>query len=93
MLEDLGAELVSFSPLSDPALPEDIQGLYLGGGYPELYTDQLSRNRSMLASVKAALEKGLPCIAECGGFMYLTERIGGAPRVGFLPGGSRDAGP
>jgi cobyrinic acid a,c-diamide synthase len=92
VLEDLGAELVSFSPLSDPALPEDIQGLYLGGGYPELYTDQLSRNRSMLASVKAALEGGLPCIAECGGFMYLTEQIAGSPMVGFLPGGSRDTG-
>ena len=87
-----GAELVDFSPLTDKALPEDIQGLYLGGGYPELYTAELSGNESMRASVRAALEKGLPCIAECGGFMYLTEHIGNAPTVGFLPGGSRDTG-
>ena len=92
VLRDLGAELVDFSPLTDKALPEDIQGLYLGGGYPELYTAELSGNESMRASVRAALEKGLPCIAECGGFMYLTEHIGNAPTVGFLPGGSRDTG-
>ena len=92
VLRDLGAELVDFSPLADAALPENIQGLYLGGGYPELYAKELSANASMLRSVKAALEKGLPCIAECGGFMYLTEKIGDAPVVGFLPGGSRDTG-
>ena len=92
VLTDLGAELVDFSPLTDRALPENVQGLYLGGGYPELYAEQLSKNEPMRASVKAALERGLPCIAECGGFMYLTERIGDAPMVGFLPGGSRDTG-
>ena len=92
VLRDLGAELVEFSPLADGALPENVQGLYLGGGYPELYAERLSANGAMRASVKAALEKGLPCIAECGGFMYLTERIGDYPMVGFLPGGSRDTG-
>ena len=62
------------------ALPEGLDGLYLGGGYPELYAAQLSENRAMRGSVRAALEAGLPCIAECGGFMYLTEAIGGACR-------------
>lgn len=92
MLERMGAELVPFSPLSDSALPENIQGLYLGGGYPELYTEALSRNTSMLVSIRSALEQGLPTIAECGGFMYLHERIGEAPMVGFLPGNSFDTG-
>ena len=69
-----------------------LYGLYLGGGYPELYAAQLSENRSMCSSVRAALEAGLPCIAECGGFMYLTEAIGEHPMVGFLPGRCFDAG-
>lgn len=91
-LTDLGAELVPFSPLADKALPQDIQGLYLGGGYPELYAQTLSDNVTMRRSIFAALEWGLPCVAECGGFMYLTERIGAYPMVGFLRGGSCDAG-
>ena len=92
LLSSLGAELVPFSPLEDPVLPEGLHGLYLGGGYPELYAAQLSENRSMCSSVRAALEAGLPCIAECGGFMYLTEAIGEHPMVGFLPGRCFDAG-
>ena len=91
-LARMGAELVPFSPLTDPGLPEDIQGLYLGGGYPELYAGPLSENASMRRSVKSALTNGLPCIAECGGFMYLTEAIGGLPMVGYLPGRSFDNG-
>lgn len=91
-LRDSGAELVEFSPLEDNGLPEGIHGLYLGGGYPELYAEQLSENRPMLASVRAALEHRLPCIAECGGFMYLTERIGEHPMVGYLPGACYDTG-
>jgi len=85
-LEEMGAVLVPFRPLEDAALPGDIHGLYLGGGYPELYGEQLSQNKGMLASVRAALERGVPCIAECGGFMYLTEAVGDFPMVGFLPG-------
>lgn len=91
-LRDLGAELIPFSPMEDAALPGNIHGLYLGGGYPELYGEALSRNETMLVSIREALEKGLPCIAECGGFMYLTERIGDCPMVGYLPGASFDAG-
>ena len=92
VLRDMGAELVDFSPLSDHSLPENIQGLYLGGGYPELRARELSDNTAMRQSIRAALEGGLPCIAECGGFMYLTEHIAGFPMVGFLPGGCEDKG-
>lgn len=92
VLRDMGAELVEFSPLDDAALPENIHGLYLGGGYPELYAGRLSGNTAMRASVRAALERGLPCIAECGGFMYLTEKIAEYPMVGFLPGTCHDTG-
>ena len=86
VLRQMGAELVDFSPLSDPALPENIQGLYLGGGYPELYTKELSANVSMLESIREAVSSGLPCIAECGGFMYLTQTIGEEKMAGVLPG-------
>ena len=89
-LTDMGAEIVEFSPLCDEALPEHIHGLYLGGGYPELNAEQLSHNKTMRTSVQKALEQGLPCIAECGGFMYLTEAIGEFPMVGFLPGSCFD---
>lgn len=87
LLRQLGAELVPFSPLEDSALPENIRGLYLGGGYPELYPQQLGDNASMRASIRTALEQGLPCIAECGGFMYLHESLEGFPMVGWLKGG------
>lgn len=90
LLREMGAELVEFSPLCDKALPQDIQGLYLGGGYPELYAEQLSQNESMRYSVRDSLRQGLPCIAECGGFMYLTQQIEGKPMVGFLQGGCED---
>ena len=93
LLEQLGAQLVEFSPLHDPQLPDDLDGLLLGGGYPELYADTLSQNRTLMAQIKASLLNGLPCIAECGGFQYLCEQLEGAdsksyPMVGFLPGSS-----
>lgn len=74
LLTELGAELVPFSPLTDNYLPNDISGLILGGGYPELYAEQLSTNISMLQEIKSAVDSGMPCFAECGGFMYLLER-------------------
>ena len=85
-LKEMGAELIAFSPLEDAALPENLDGLYLGGGYPELYAKKLAENESLRHSIRQALENGLPCIAECGGFMYLTEAIGAEPMAGFLPG-------
>ena len=91
LLARCGVKMVRFSPLRDRQLPA-CQMIWLGGGYPELYAAQLSENRSMCSSVRAALEANLPCIAECGGFMYLTEAIGEHPMVGFLPGRCFDAG-
>ena len=85
-LTEMGAELIPFSPLADKHLPDHIHGMYLGGGYPELYQEQLSVNIEMLCSIRKALEGGLPCIAECGGFMYLTQSIAGHPMVGALAG-------
>lgn len=75
LLESLGCEIVYFSPLNDKRLPENICGLWLGGGYPELYAEQLSQNKSMLISIKNAVDTGLPTIAECGGFMYLCRSL------------------
>ncbi|MCR4821340.1 MAG: cobyrinate a,c-diamide synthase [Treponema sp.] len=73
LLEELGADLIPFSPLHDKSLPENIQGIILGGGYPELYGKELEANSSMRESIKSAAERGLPLIAECGGFIYLHE--------------------
>lgn len=73
MLEEAGAELVYFSPIHDGKLPEGIRGILLGGGYPELVAEQLSRNLSMKQSIMSAIQQGVPSIAECGGFMYLHE--------------------
>lgn len=75
LLEKLGVSLKFFSPLHDKKLPEDIQGIYIGGGYPELHLKELSENVTMRQSIKEAVEKGIPSIAECGGFMYLHEKI------------------
>lgn len=75
LLQELGAQLIFFSPLTDAHLPEDIHGLLLCGGYPELYLKRLSENKSMLADIKEKICGGLPTIAECGGFMYLHTYI------------------
>ncbi len=75
LLKAAGAEIVHFSPLSDSRIPDDVDALYIGGGYPELYAEQLSKNKSMLDSIKKCAEDGMPVYSECGGFMYLTEGI------------------
>lgn len=90
-LQENGAELCFFSPLQDTALPPDIGGLYLPGGYPELYAAELAANAPMRAAIKAAVENGLPTAAECGGFLYLGQTLedaDGTPHmmVGVLPG-------
>ncbi len=90
MLEDKGATLVYFSPLADAHVPE-VDALIFGGGYPELYAKQLYENQSMRASVWQALESGMPCHAECGGFLYLGKSLADAEgnvyeMVGFLDG-------
>ena len=75
LLKDCGAELVEFSPISDPALPDRLDGLYLGGGYPEIYASELAANGSMRTAIREFAQNGAPVYAECGGFMYLTEAI------------------
>lgn len=75
LLEELGCELRYFSPLHDRELPANAQGLILGGGYPELYARVLSENISMRRSIKEAVQSGIPCLAECGGFLYLQEEL------------------
>ena len=72
LLAMLGAEIIPFSPLQDSALPE-CDGVFLGGGYPELYAKQLSENTALLTELREKLAAELPCYAECGGFMYLME--------------------
>ena len=96
-LEEAGAEIVYFSPLKDARLPEDISGLYLPGGYPELYGKQLAANETMKASIRSAVRSKLPVIAECGGFLYLgTELADGDgtfwPMCGALPGKAEGKG-
>lgn len=89
VLAEFGAEIVPFSPLSDTQLPCGIDGLYLGGGYPELYLEQLAANDSMKESIRQHIAQGKPVLAECGGFMYLGEEVTdgtqSAPMVGALP--------
>jgi cobyrinic acid a,c-diamide synthase len=72
LLTTLGAEIIKFSPLTDKVLPP-CDGVYLGGGYPELYAQELEANVPMRQSLRQALAGGLPCFAECGGFMYLMD--------------------
>ncbi|HHV73218.1 MAG TPA: cobyrinate a,c-diamide synthase [Thermoanaerobacterium sp.] len=74
-LIDAGVELIPFSPLRDEAIPKDVVGIYLGGGFPEVFAERLSKNHSMLSSIKGSIEKGMPVYAECGGFMYLAKKI------------------
>ncbi|AKG24309.1 cobyrinate a,c-diamide synthase [Calothrix sp. 336/3] len=75
LLTKFGAELVFWSPLTDKELPVNIQGMYFGGGFPEVFAQQLAQNFSAIASVKQAIIQGVPTIAECGGLMYLCEEI------------------
>jgi cobyrinic acid a,c-diamide synthase len=76
LLEAWGADLAPFSPLQDTDLPRDISGLYIGGGFPELYAAGLADNKSIKQAIKAAAQQGMPVYAECGGLMYLGRSIG-----------------
>lgn len=76
-LKAKGAELVFFSPVSDSRLPANIDGIILGGGFPEVLADRLEKNRAMIRSIAKAAGKGMPVYGECGGLMYLTRSISG----------------
>jgi cobyrinic acid a,c-diamide synthase len=75
LLEASGAELVFFSPIADTRLPADLDGLYFGGGYPELAADRLAANANLRNQVRDRSQKGMPIYAECGGFMYLCKEL------------------
>lgn len=75
LLEELGAELIYFSPIHDDVLPNGIGGIYIGGGFPEIYADMLQANESMRKSIRKAAGDGIVIYAECGGMMYLLDEL------------------
>jgi len=90
LFREMGAELVPWSPMGDRALPENIHGLYFGGGFPEVFAGELAENKSARESVQTAIKSGIPTYAECGGLMYLCDRIvdfheQSFPMVNILP--------
>ena len=74
-LTDTGAELIEFSLLSDGSIPRDVDGLYMGGGFPETMAETLAGNQSMLQSIRQAVHQGMPIYGECGGLMYLSQKL------------------
>lgn len=75
LLREAGAKIQTFSPVHDSSIPDGTEALYIGGGYPELYAEELSGNQAMLSSIKAWAEAGKPVYAECGGLMFLSQGI------------------
>lgn len=97
LLEEYGARLSYFSPLHDRTLPQECDGILLGGGYPELYAEELGENKTMLSQIREAISDGMPIVAECGGFMYLHEFIQDKENkkqsmTGVIPAGCHDTG-
>lgn len=97
LLEKMGCTLIPFSPVSDPVLPDRLDGLILGGGYPELYARHLSENHRMREMIRETVRSGMPCLAECGGFMYLHDEMEDGegkryPMAGVIPGRAFAAG-
>ena len=97
LLTEAGAEIVPFSPLTDDELPAAIDGLYFGGGYPELHAATLAQNEALRRAVRAVSQAGMPIYAECGGFMYLCRELvdtegASHPMTGCFPFRSRMMG-
>lgn len=91
LLGEMGAEIVPFSPMEDKQLPDDLDGILLYGGYPELNGKKLEQNTTMKDMIREKLKAGMPCMAECGGFMYLHEEMEGMDgnfyqMAGVIPG-------
>ncbi len=80
-----GAEVVEFDPMTDEHLPSDVHGLYLGGGFPEIYAEELAANLPLLEEVRRAVADGVPTWAECAGMLYLCRRLDGMDMAGALP--------
>lgn len=91
LLREMGAEIEFFSPIYDKTVP-DADGMIIGGGYPELYAEKLSENTSMLNDIRTKIENGMPCLAECGGFMYLSSAIDNFRMTGIFKGNAYDTG-
>ena len=75
LFEELGAKIIEFSPLADKSLPDGIDGIFMGGGFPELFADRLMKNESMRKSILEAHKQGIIIYGECGGMMYLLEKL------------------
>jgi cobyrinic acid a,c-diamide synthase len=84
-LAEAGAELVAFDPAGDPALPDGVDALYAGGGFPEVFLETLAANTPLLADVRRRVADGLVTWAECGGLLWLARSLDGRPLAGVVP--------
>jgi cobyrinic acid a,c-diamide synthase len=88
-LQQAGGEIVPFDPIGDPALPVGIDGLYVGGGFPEVFIEPLAANAPLLRDVRNKIAAGFTTWAECGGLLWLARTLDGRPLVGALPADAR----
>lgn len=85
LLRAAGCDVTTFDPLQDDSLPTGTRGIYLGGGFPEVYAGQLARNVPMLRDLREAVARGIPTVAECAGLLYLSRSLDDSPMAGALP--------
>jgi cobyrinic acid a,c-diamide synthase len=85
LLRAAGCDVVTFDPLTDAALPAGTRGIYLGGGFPEVYAAELAANRALLTDLRAAVADGIPTVAECAGLLYLARTLDGVPMADAVP--------